>query len=58
MRIVGDAVSRRASDIHFEPEQGFVRIRYRIDGVLRQIRALHFEVLVGDAGAHQSTCPA
>jgi type II secretory ATPase GspE/PulE/Tfp pilus assembly ATPase PilB-like protein len=39
--IVGDAVSRRASDIHFEPEQGFVRIRYRIDGVLRQIRALH-----------------
>ena len=41
--IVGDAVSRRASDIHFEPEQGFVRIRYRIDGVLRQIRALHFK---------------
>jgi type II secretory ATPase GspE/PulE/Tfp pilus assembly ATPase PilB-like protein len=39
--LVGDAVSRRASDIHFEPEQGFVRIRYRIDGVLRQIRALH-----------------
>jgi type II secretory ATPase GspE/PulE/Tfp pilus assembly ATPase PilB-like protein len=39
--IVGDAVSRRASDIHFEPEQGFVRIRYRVDGVLRQIRALH-----------------
>ncbi len=39
--LVGDAVSRRASDIHFEPEQGFIRIRYRIDGVLRQIRALH-----------------
>jgi type II secretory ATPase GspE/PulE/Tfp pilus assembly ATPase PilB-like protein len=39
--LVGDAVSRRASDIHFEPEKGFVRIRYRIDGVLRQIRALH-----------------
>ncbi|MCP5266303.1 MAG: Flp pilus assembly complex ATPase component TadA [Burkholderiaceae bacterium] len=39
--ILADAVQRRASDIHFEPEQGFVRIRYRIDGVLRQIRVLH-----------------
>lgn len=39
--ILNDAVQRRASDIHFEPEQGFVRIRYRIDGVLRQIRSLH-----------------
>ena len=36
-----DAVSKGASDIHFEPEQKFLRIRYRIDGVLRQIRALH-----------------
>jgi len=34
-------VERRASDIHFEPEQNFLRIRYRIDGVLRQIRSLH-----------------
>lgn len=39
--ILMDAVQRRASDIHFEPESGFVRIRYRIDGVLRQIRSLH-----------------
>jgi len=39
--ILADAVQRRSSDIHFEPEQGFVRIRYRIDGVMRQIRALH-----------------
>lgn len=39
--ILSDAVQRQASDIHFEPEQGFVRIRYRIDGVMRQIRALH-----------------
>ncbi|WP_018411862.1 GspE/PulE family protein [Methyloversatilis thermotolerans] len=36
-----DAVKREASDIHFEPEAGFLRIRYRIDGLLRQIRALH-----------------
>lgn len=36
-----DAVKRDASDIHFEPEEGFLRVRYRIDGVLHQIRSLH-----------------
>ncbi len=36
-----DAVKQNASDIHFEPEEGYLRIRYRIDGVLRQIRSLH-----------------
>ena len=39
--LLADAVQRNASDIHFEPEQNFLRIRYRIDGALRQIRALH-----------------
>ncbi len=39
--LLADAVKREASDIHFEPEAGFLRIRYRIDGLLRQIRALH-----------------
>jgi type II secretory ATPase GspE/PulE/Tfp pilus assembly ATPase PilB-like protein len=39
--ILTDAVKRDASDIHFEPEANFLRIRYRIDGMLRQIRALH-----------------
>ncbi len=39
--ILTDAVKRGASDIHFEPEANFLRIRYRIDGMLRQIRALH-----------------
>jgi type IV pilus assembly protein PilB len=45
VRLVGallvDAVKRRSSDIHFEPEHAFLRIRYRIDGVLEQIRSLH-----------------
>jgi general secretion pathway protein E/type IV pilus assembly protein PilB len=36
-----DAVARGASDIHFEPEGQFLRVRYRIDGMLRQIRVLH-----------------
>jgi len=39
--LLADAVERGSSDIHFEPEQNFLRIRYRIDGVLRQIRSLH-----------------
>jgi type II secretory ATPase GspE/PulE/Tfp pilus assembly ATPase PilB-like protein len=39
--ILTDAVKRDSSDIHFEPETGFLRIRYRIDGMLRQIRSLH-----------------
>ncbi len=45
VRLVGallvDAVKRGASDIHFEPEYAFLRIRYRIDGVMEQIRSLH-----------------
>ena len=39
--LLADAVKRNASDIHFEPEEGFLRFRYRIDGVLRQVRSLH-----------------
>ncbi len=39
--LLTDAVLRGASDIHFEPEAQFVRIRYRVDGVMRQVRALH-----------------
>ncbi|HET9292945.1 MAG TPA: type II/IV secretion system protein [Gemmatimonadales bacterium] len=32
-----DGVSSRASDIHVEPAEGGVVVRYRIDGVLRQV---------------------
>lgn len=39
--LLTDSVKRNASDVHFEPEANFLRIRYRIDGLLRQIRALH-----------------
>ena len=39
--ILADAVKREASDIHLEPESGFLRVRYRVDGVLRQIMSLH-----------------
>ncbi len=39
--VLSDAVKHAASDVHFEPEEGFLRIRYRIDGVLHQIRSFH-----------------
>jgi type IV pilus assembly protein PilB len=39
--LLADAVHEGASDLHFEPEEGFLRIRYRIDGVMRQVRVLH-----------------
>jgi len=39
--LLTEAVQRSVSDIHFEPESSFLRIRYRIDGVLRQVRSLH-----------------
>lgn len=39
--ILTDAVHRGASDLHFEPEHLFLRIRYRIDGKMMQIRSIH-----------------
>ncbi len=36
-----EAIKGGVSDIHFEPEGNFLRIRYRIDGVLKLIRSLH-----------------
>ncbi len=35
--IVAGALSTKASDIHIEPEEGFARLRYRLDGVLVDI---------------------
>src|SRR5205823_12130869 len=35
-QIIARAVSLRASDIHFEPEEKTMRIRMRVDGVLYQ----------------------
>jgi type II secretory ATPase GspE/PulE/Tfp pilus assembly ATPase PilB-like protein len=43
--ILVDAVRHGASDIHLDPESHFLRLRYRIDGVLRQIRSLHKDYL-------------
>lgn len=36
-KILMDAINSGCSDIHFEPYEKFYRIRYRLDGVLREI---------------------
>lgn len=36
-----DAIKVGASDIHFEPEGSFLRLRYRIDGQMVQVRTFH-----------------
>jgi len=35
-RMIERAVEQRASDIHIEPFEGRLRVRYRVDGVLRE----------------------
>jgi type II secretory ATPase GspE/PulE/Tfp pilus assembly ATPase PilB-like protein/CheY-like chemotaxis protein len=35
--MIADGITNRASDIHIEPVEGGVVVRYRIDGVLRQV---------------------
>lgn len=39
--LLADAIKVGASDIHFEPEGSFLRLRYRIDGTMVQIRSFH-----------------
>jgi general secretion pathway protein E len=42
--IVDEAVKARASDIHIEPEDDRLRIRYRIDGILQDMISLPLSV--------------
>lgn len=39
------AIRSSASDIHIEPREGYVQIRYRIDGVLKEVNRLPRNVL-------------
>ena len=41
--IISNSVKMGASDIHIEPEENFVRIRYRIDGDMKIIKSIHKE---------------
>lgn len=39
------AIRSHASDIHIEPREGFVQVRYRIDGVLKEVNRLPHNVI-------------
>jgi len=39
------AIKSHASDIHIEPREGFVQVRYRIDGVLKEVNRLPRNVI-------------
>ncbi|MDP9101792.1 MAG: Flp pilus assembly complex ATPase component TadA [Actinomycetota bacterium] len=38
--VIADAVRARASDVHVEPQANELRIRYRVDGLLRDVMAV------------------
>ena len=44
-QILADAVSQKVSDIHIEPYEDVIRVRYRIDGSLREILNIDIEAL-------------
>ncbi|MBF0446746.1 MAG: Flp pilus assembly complex ATPase component TadA [Magnetococcales bacterium] len=43
--LLNDAVKRGASDVHIGPTAGFIRIRYRVDGILHQIYSVPKKLL-------------
>ena len=34
-QIIANGVAQRASDIHFDPQETELRVRYRVDGILK-----------------------
>jgi type IV pilus assembly protein PilB len=40
-----EAFRERASDIHVEPDEGFLKIRYRVDGLLRETTPLQVKYI-------------
>ena len=47
--IISDAIELRASDVHFEPQEKVVIVRFRIDGVMHEagrIPKMHYEGVV------------
>jgi general secretion pathway protein E len=42
--LISQAVKDRASDIHIEPQQSHLRVRYRIDGILHETLSLPLSV--------------
>ncbi len=44
--LLESAIRSHASDIHIEPREGYVQIRYRIDGMLKEVNRLPRNVLM------------
>lgn len=42
--ILQEAVLENVSDIHFQPEAHLVTVRYRVDGLLRIVHSMHFNL--------------
>ncbi len=42
--LLSQAIRQRASDLHFEPQEDRLRIRYRIDGVLHDVASLPLDI--------------
>jgi type IV pilus assembly protein PilB len=45
--IIGQAVGEGASDIHFEPDEGDMRVRFRVDGVLHEAARVPKRMVAG-----------
>ena len=45
--ILGQAVNEGASDVHFEPEERDMRVRFRIDGVLHEVARVPKRMVAG-----------
>jgi type IV pilus assembly protein PilB len=43
-KIIENAVQHSASDIHIEPDETFVRVRERVDGILQEVNSLPLEL--------------
>lgn len=42
-KIIFEAIEAKASDIHFEPSENFIGVRFRIDGILKEITQINFD---------------
>ncbi|MBI3565427.1 MAG: Flp pilus assembly complex ATPase component TadA, partial [Elusimicrobia bacterium] len=42
--ILSEAMRMRASDIHLEPQEEYLRVRYRIDGVMEEVLQVHHKL--------------
>jgi len=55
-KVMLDAIKRGASDIHFEPYERSYRIRFRLDGVLKEVATPPVQLAIKMAPASRS-CP-